>query len=263
MLMDDIERAQGTKSSFTYRRTANLDYNRSSMLPAKRLYDLQELDWEISAGEESLAKVRARLVDDSALVSARGRLETLVSELEPTTAARREVELATQELEEKLQTVENKLYGGSVTNPRELSAYEEERNIFEKQRDDAQNRLLELMVEIEELQSGRDEARRHLEELEAEREVETVDLQAEDKRLVAGLEVLRRSRNEIAPQIPDSVLAVYQSLRERRSGHAVARVERGMCQGCRIALPTVELQRARSSSGIVQCNSCRRILYLV
>ena len=45
--------------------------------------------------------------------------------------------------------------------------------------------------------------------------------------------------------------------------HMDVKVERGMCQGCRLALSTMELQRARSARGVVQCSSCRRILYVV
>ena len=50
------------------------------MVSIKQLYDLQELDWELSASEKSLAEVRARLADDSALVSTKKRLERLESQ---------------------------------------------------------------------------------------------------------------------------------------------------------------------------------------
>ena len=56
---------------------------------------------------------------------------------------------------------------------------------------------------------------------------------------------------------------MYESLLKTRDGSAVAKVERGMCQGCRLTLPTLELQRARSSEGIARCGSCGRILYVV
>ena len=40
-----------------------------------------------------------------------------------------------------------------------------------------------------------------------------------------------------------------------------ARVEQGICRGCRISLPTTDLQQARSGK-LVQCSSCGRILFL-
>ena len=233
------------------------------MISIKRLHDLQELDWEVSAREKSLAEVRARLADDSAIVEAKKRIEQLEPRLAQPVAARRELGLTVQQLEEKLNTIEKRLYGGEITNPRELSAYEAERTILQRHRSAEEERLLELMVEIEDIQSDRDEAQQHLGRLEAEREVERAELLEAEKRLVGELDRLGQARSEMTPQVPGSALSVYESLRKSRNGYAVAKVERGMCQGCRIGLPTRELQQVRSSQDIVQCNSCRRILYVV
>ncbi len=72
------------------------------MVSIKQLYDLQELDWEIAAAEESLAQVRARLADDSAVVTARKRLENTEAQLVGPTAARRHATIELEEVEEKL-----------------------------------------------------------------------------------------------------------------------------------------------------------------
>ena len=71
------------------------------MVSIKQLYDLQELDWELSASEKSLAEVRARLADDSALVSTKKRLERLESQLAERLSMRGQRESAIQQLEEK------------------------------------------------------------------------------------------------------------------------------------------------------------------
>ena len=76
------------------------------------------------------------------------------------------------------------------------------------------------------------------------------------------LKELRHDRDEAAPQFAEHALAVYERLRDDRNGYAVAKVERGMCQGCRITLPSGELQRIRNSQDMVQCSSCQRILFV-
>ena len=43
---------------------------------------------------------------------------------------------------------------------------------------------------------------------------------------------------------------------------AVAKMERGLCQGCRMALPTQQQQRVRNGRQTVLCNTCGRILFL-
>ena len=232
-------------------------------MSTKRLYDLQELDWELSANETSLAEVRARLEDDSELVAARTRLEQLESELDKRAPTRRDLDLSLGALDEKLQTTEQRLYGGAVTNPRELSAFEEERTHLRTQRGEVEDKMLEVMVEIEDLQASRNDTEERLSRLEAERKTEYADLLVRQDALVARLDELRLARDEITPDISATALSVYESLLKTRNGHAVAKIERGLCQGCRLALPTMARQRARSAvEEIVRCSSCQRILYV-
>jgi hypothetical protein len=76
---------------------------------------------------------------------------------------------------------------------------------------------------------------------------------------VANLQARRAGQ---AGGIDPRTMSLYQTLRERRAGQAVARVERGMCQGCRISLPMSVIQKARVSNNLTQCVSCERILLL-
>ena len=228
----------------------------------KRLYDLQELDWALSADEASLEEVRARLEDESEINAARARLQKLTAELDKRAPLRRNLESSLSRMEERLQAAERRLYGGAVTNPRELSASEEERRLLQEQRGAEEDSMLDVMVEIEELQSSRDATQELLGRLETDREAEYADLLQRQDALVVRIDELRRGRQRITPEIPVAMLSIYESLLKTRGGHAVAKVERGLCQGCRLALPTMENQRAKSSQGIVQCSSCRRILYV-
>ena len=257
-----------TRSSFTIlalrsRRPSLWSIGLPNMVSIKRLYELQELDWNISDVEEALADVRARLADDSAVASARNLLRDTESQLAGPVSARRQAAVELEQVEEKLKRVESRLYGGSVTNLRELEAYEEERTLLQRHRSDDEDRLLELMVEIEEIQSARAAAKKDLDRLETERSVEVSDLVEEEARLNEAVDRLQRNRTTTTSEIRPSALSTYESVRQSRGGQAVATVERGMCKGCRLALPTMELQRAKTSVEIVQCSSCRRILYTV
>ena len=55
-------------------------------------------------------------------------------------------------------------------------------------------------------------------------------------------------------------VGVYRALLPRKAGVAVARVERGICLGCRIKLPMREIARLKNSDSLVLCSSCGRIL---
>ena len=232
------------------------------MVGIRQLYDLQQLDLEVASTEQSLTEVRARLADDSALVKARDRIAELeegLAELEP---ARQQRERSIEQVKERLAALDSRLYGGVITSPRELAAAEDERSFLQSQHTDEEDGLLELMVEIDEAQSVRDSTTEELGRLEAAVETERPGLVTEETGLVAKLEGLRRERDEAVPQFSAHSLTVYERLRQVRNGYAVAMVARGMCQGCRITLPSAELQRVRSSQELVQCNSCQRILFV-
>lgn len=235
------------------------------MVEIKRLYDLQEMDWSLAGLESALAEVREKLADDSGIVALRDRIDQAAAKLKSVDAARKTAEREVSGLEERLKSIESKLYGGAVVNLRELTALEEERNHTQTQLGAEQDRLLELMVQIDELNATQEKGDEELRCVESEREVSLGELRGEERRLTAEIDALRKDRDATLPEFPARVLSVYETLLKSRGGQAVAKVEtaRGMCQACRISLPVSVLQQARSSKEIVQCNSCRRILYVV
>ena len=233
------------------------------MYALKQLYELQELDLKHVALETSLAEVSAKLADDSALSSTREVVARTDADLEEVSSRRRASERTIAQLQEALEKVESRLYSGAITNPRELSAAEEEREFIVRQQREEEDKLLDLMVEAEDLQSALAESREKLARLEADTPAEKARLLEEKERLTNELATLGLARDEAIPQMEARSLSIYESLRKSKNGYAVAKVERGMCQGCRLTLSTMELQRARGSQGIVQCSSCSRILYVV
>lgn len=232
------------------------------MVDIKALYELQLVDTEIGVVESALADVRAKLADESEITTARQRLSRLEVQFEEVSGERRRVQLSVDQLSEKLQVAEQRLYGGTITNPRELGAYEEERDMVQRQRSGEEDELLEFMVQFEELQGNRDKARNILERLESERTEHIKEWTVEEGRLASELEARNGVRGQMTPGIPPAALSTYELLLKARDGYAVAKIERGACQGCRISLPTSVEQQARTSEAIVQCSSCHRILYV-
>ena len=232
------------------------------MNSSKQLYDLQEIDREISESRDSLATVRARLEDNQALLFAQSQVEEAQTRLQELHARQREVEMELETLREKIEPLEKKLYGGTVVNPRELSGMEEEIKHLKSRLGQEEDRLLEVMESVEEAQSSLGEAQENLARVDAQRQQELEQLLEQQKHLTNELPDMERQRGSVTSQLPSSTLSLYERLWSNKQGHAVAKVERGMCQGCRITLPTKMLQQARAGQGLVQCNSCERILYV-
>jgi predicted nucleic acid-binding Zn-ribbon protein len=232
------------------------------MESVKRLHDLQQIDLKIDELETAIADVRARLEDNSVIVAVSAQLARLSEALDEVGVGRRVAERTIAKTQERLKGVETKLYGGGISSAREMTAAEEERTFVVQQLRQQEDELLELMVETEDAETVQGEALDTLAELEANQPAEQAELRESEKQTAAELYQRRRQRGEVGPDIAADMLALYESLRKRTNGSPVAIVERGMCQGCRLTLSTMELQRARTAQTPVRCSSCKRILYL-
>jgi len=232
------------------------------MTIAADLYALQEIDSAVEATKASLTAVEEQLGESEELIAGRQAVEEGRDALEGVSKQQRELEWQVDDLRPRLSDVEGKLYGGSVRNPKELGSMQEEANILRGQLRRREDELLDLMVRVEERQTALREAEESLTEVEGRWRQDQKELTSEKEKLegeLAGLEERRRQQSGL---IEARVLALYDNLWERRQGRAVAKVERGMCGGCRISLPMTVLQKARSGMDVVQCVSCERILYV-
>ncbi len=231
------------------------------MRTVRELYDLQLLDWEIQQREEELSEVQGRIADDTKRIQAHRRLSTLEAKLEALGLSIRQSERAVQVIEERISSLDARMYDGSVTNPREFEALQEERANQVRNQGEEEDRLLEFMVEIEETEELRDRAKAMFEQIDEERSSELGTLVARREELTSDLPGLHAQRQEMSTEYPPNIMAVYETVRRTRGGQGAALVDqRGMCEGCRLTIPNAELSRARTSDGIVQCGSCTRIL---
>ena len=226
------------------------------------LFELQRVDLE-------LAEVEARLssLDDGSSLRAelerrRKRLEDLRMRLRKAEGLLRDAELELRGLEERKESVERRLYSGQVTNPKELTALEEDLRALGGQISRAEDRVLELMDEVESL---RKEAREE-EGWIAENEERLKGIEERYKRDLAELtgrrEGLLSRRGELTASLDNSVLSRYEHLREHLGGVAVAEVRERTCTACRVALTESVVRRLRESTEMVACENCGRLLYL-
>ena len=233
------------------------------MVNIRQLFDLQQLDLEIASTTKALEDTRFRLNDVSAIEAIRRRQVQLNGRLDQARTERRRREAAVSDIERRMENLDRRVYGGFVTNPRELAASEEERAFLQQQKSEEEDGLLEALVLSEDLEDGLSAASERITELESARERERPGLVERASRLTAQLAELREAREEAAPLLPADTLSTYESLLRSKNGHAVARVERSVCQGCRMTLPSMEVQRAKLSSRAALCSNCGRILYVV
>jgi predicted nucleic acid-binding Zn-ribbon protein len=230
------------------------------MTVTKQLYQLQELDIELEQTEQSLTLKTSQLGKREALDNALSRLASERQELEKLKHQHHDAEWEVDDLLNKIATAEQQLYGGRITNPKELSSLQHEVNTMKARSDQLENKALEIIDQVETAERSVAAASSECENLEQEWLRQQQQLTDEIELLKKNLTDLTEKRRQLVEQIESPAFELYERIRQQKK-QAVAKVEQGICRACRISLSASALQKARSGQP-VQCGTCGRILFI-
>ena len=230
------------------------------MSVAKQLYQLQEIDLEIESNEQALNQIASQLGESEAVVKAQTKLTSESQHLEELRQQQHSAEWEVDDLSSKLAAAEEKLYSGQIRNPKELTNLQHDVDGLKARRNQLEDKALEIMDQVELATASVAAMSDELKRLEAQWRSQQQQLSAEMEQLKAVLSDLKHKRQLLLAKIDPQAVEFYHELKKQK-GTAVAKVEQGICRGCRISLPISELQQARSGN-LVQCSSCGRILFL-
>ena len=215
---------------------------------------------EIESSEQALAQIASQLGESQAVVRTQTRLKSEQRHLEELKGEQHSAEWEIDDLVNKLTTAEEKLYNGRIKDPKELTNLQHEVDGLRVRRNHLEDKALEIMDQVELSTASVATLRDELKILENEWQSQQQQLSTDMEQLKTTLSDLRHKRQLLSTNIDSQAIELYQELKKQK-GQAIAKVEQGICRGCRILLPTSELQQARSDS-LVQCSSCGRILFL-
>jgi len=231
----------------------------AKMGAAQPLYALQTTDIALESQRRRLAEVEASLGESEALIQARAALRAAQEAVRATQARLRELELETKGLNEKIAQVNQRLYSGTIRNPKELKSMEDDLHQWQRLYNSLEDQSLEAMLRLDEERAVLANREQALAEIEGAWQQNQAALQKEKSELLASLAQLERKRQQQVAAIPPSHLATYERLRQRL-GHAVALLQGSACSGCGMTLPTGQVQQVRMSQELTFCPNCQRIL---
>lgn len=223
---------------------------------------LQELDSKIDADRERMATIEATVRDRSEYAVAQRRHQEAAVPVRQLEADQKDLDLHIGTARGQLGEVEGKLYGGTVTNARELGDLQRRTEDLKRQIKVGEDRMLVVMSELEQAKSVAAEAEATLRRIVAERRTLEADLIAERRSLAGVVRAAQAERDELRAQIDPAILRQYDRLRSTRAGLAVAEVRQRTCLGCRVTLIAALEHRLRHGDVLVNCQSCGRFLYL-
>ena len=232
------------------------------MTSIKQLFSLQEMDQALDRIQGQTAEVEQQLASHLAVEQLEAALAADAERLQDTQRLQRAQQMEVDTLRERSAQLDQRLYGTDVTNPRELPILQEEaersRDLLKQQ----EATLQELAQKVTDIQTRCQTLEKEAADAKSDWQALQTQLGAQLKTLASEREGIVATRSRLASSVTPSELSSYETLRVRKGGKAVARVERGLCQACRMSLPTQHLQRVRSGRQTVFCSSCGRILFL-
>jgi predicted nucleic acid-binding Zn-ribbon protein len=227
---------------------------------ATLLYRLQTLDLTIAQRRARLTVIDAVLGKDESVALARQQLDAANQALKPWQARSRDLDLENKSLTQKIQMTDRTLYSGTIGNPKELQDKQEELDSLKRRQDQLESELIEAMLHVDEEQAAVDEAQRALDTAQAAWAGSQADLLAERQRLEHELNELEAQRVRAASTIEAAWLKIYEAMRPKKHGQAVALLDGDSCARCGVEQTSMIAQQVRQGSEIVYCASCGRIL---
>ena len=229
------------------------------MSQVELLFRLQHIDDETKAAKNRLSEVVRLQTASQKLLAARKLAEQAANQLNQRRARQTDLNLELSSLESKAKKSEQRLYSGSVKNPKELSDLQKEIESLSRRQDALEEELLEAMIGFEEAEVEDEEARDALQQVEAEWSQSQQNLRREQEELVQRIKELTAQREQLLSMITPGSLAAYEGALRRAGAPAVVALKNNRCRGCQVSVPATRV-KAADEGKLVFCDSCSRIL---
>jgi predicted nucleic acid-binding Zn-ribbon protein len=201
------------------------------------------------------AALDARLAERTAVV------EAIKARVAVCQTARRDIEKDLAAVQGRLSKYKNQLM--EVKTNKEYQAMQKEMSAAEHEIGECETRMLERMEESDALSVELNAAESALKSEQADIVRERQALEAERLTVDADLAHTSEERARIAAQVSKESLMIFDRVAHGRKGVAMAEARGGLCTVCHVRLRPQVFNEARRNDGIIQCDSCTRILYFV
>src|SRR5487761_813589 len=222
---------------------------------------LQSLDQKVAALEKEVAALPKHIA------GIEKTLDTHVRKLEAGRAAlaanqkdRKRIESEIQVHEQKISKLKDQMLQAKTNE--QYRAFQHEIEFIEKEIRKAEDRILELMSEAERLDANVKKAETALKQ---EKVVVEDEKGRARKRTAEDQDFLKQhqaQRAEAVAKLPKQTVVLYDRIRMKSGGVAIAEVVDSRCQACQITIRPQYLQDLRKGTDLLRCEQCGRFLYL-
>lgn len=228
----------------------------------ERLITLQQIDSSIRDAEQKLGAEAARIKAlDSRLSLAAATVATAKERIAQNAAARRDIEKDVTLHQGRLSKFREQ--GMNVKTNQEYHAIQHEIAFAQNEIKGHEDRMLERMIELDELNGSLKTAETELASTQTGVELEKAAIVAEHDVLRDRVEALQAERAGVVSSLSPEALTIFERVSGRRNGIAMSEAKDGVCTLCHVRLRPQVFNTVRRNDAILQCDHCNRILYFV
>lgn len=227
-----------------------------------RLIRLQQLETAADEARQRIASLPSRgQALETRLQTARDAVAGVKARLTAAADKRRAEEKEVAGVQTRLARYKDQLL--EVKTNREYTAMLHEIETAQNDIRTREDRILEIMMESDDLNAALKQSESELKTVEREVAAERAALESEQSSLQTEIDRASAERQSLVPQIDRTVLGVFETTAKNRKGIAIAEARNGLCTICHVRLRPQVFNEVLKNESIIQCDSCRRILYYV
>ncbi len=226
----------------------------------KRLIELQRVDLRLREVTHQIEQFPARLAAlEKKLHDAHAAQQSRRDRLTESLKSRKRFELDVQALEDKISKYKEQLY--EVKSNEAYRALQHEIELAEQEKRAAEDKELEVMIAVEELEAELKKGEQEVKKVEADCARERETLEAERREREGEAAELRKEQEELRAAIEDEMLEQYDRISKAHGGVALAEARDEICQVCLVRIRPQVFSELKRNEQIILCDSCHRILF--
>jgi uncharacterized protein len=229
----------------------------------ERLIQLQRLETTIADAKAAIAQHPQKVAAlDARLDETKRAVESVKEQQKANHDRRRELEKDVALYQGRLTKFKDQLM--AVKTNREYQAMQHEIATAQGDLGSVEEKVLELMLEADDLAAASKRAEATLVAQSREIEAEKKTLNQELASTETALKESTEARAALVKALEPRLVALFEQVARARKGVAICTATRdGLCSVCHVRLRPSVFQQIRHNDSIVQCDSCQRVLYWI
>ncbi|MBA30227.1 MAG: hypothetical protein CL905_00040 [Dehalococcoidia bacterium] len=228
-----------------------------------KLFSLQEVDTKIQINLKDKDDLNEKILLEDGKKAKESLLNEIKNAITKYQVQINKIESKIQELQNKKTDIQKKIYGGLVSNVRELQALKNEDDQLEKDINELNNYANKFFSKLSLMEENLDKITQEVDILKENWNKNFPELEKRSEDLEISIKENMSNRDILFNSIPDDLSMIYQRLLKAKDNIAVSKVSAGTCSVCHVKFPLSTEKELMLGKEIVFCDNCGRILVII